>query len=118
MTTHSAEGDCKGLNWVEAETIRFDKDPTKKFKVPHIGWNDIQFSNNSPLCEGIKSDSQYYFVHTYYVLCKNKSNVISETNYGTNFHSGFQHGNIYGVQFHPEKSYTAGLQMLKNFAEV
>lgn len=118
MTTHSEEGDTKGLNWVDAETVRFDKDPSKKFKVPHIGWNDIQFSNNSPLCKGIKSDSQYYFVHTYYVLCKNKSNVITETEYGTSFHSGFQHDNIYGVQFHPEKSYSAGLQMLKNFSEV
>lgn len=116
MTSHSEEGDCEGLNWIDAQTIKFEKDPTKKFKVPHIGWNSIELKNQSNIIRGLESDAQFYFVHSYYVICNDESDVLSRTEYGRNFHSGFQKDNIIGVQFHPEKSYTNGLQMLKNFS--
>jgi glutamine amidotransferase len=118
MTMHSEEGNCEGLKWVDANTVRFEKDSNKKFKVPHIGWNDTRITQDSVLTKNIQDETQFYFVHTYYVICKSKSNVILDTQYGTRFHSAFQKDNVFGVQFHPEKSYSAGLQLLKNFSEL
>lgn len=118
MTEYSQESNSEGLGWIEADTIRFEKDNSKKFKVPHIGWNSIDIINENSLLDKIKNDSQYYFVHTYYVICKNKSEVMTESEYGIKFHSSFRKDNVFGVQFHPEKSFSVGLQMLENFSKI
>ena len=118
MTKYSEEGNSEGLGWIDASTIRFQKDVEKKYKVPHIGWNSIDIINDNPFLNKIKNDSQYYFVHTYYVLCKNKKEVMTESDYGVKFHSSFQKDNVFGVQFHPEKSFSVGLQMLENFSKI
>ncbi len=118
MTKYSEEGNSEGLGWIDASTIRFQKDIEKKYKVPHIGWNSIDIINDNPFLNKIKNNSQYYFVHTYYVLCKKKKEVMTESNYGIKFHSSFQKDNVFGVQFHPEKSFSVGLQMLENFSKI
>lgn len=118
MTEYSEESNSKGLGWIEAKTLRFEKDKTKKFKVPHIGWNSIDIINDNNLLNKIKNESQFYFVHTYYVLCKKEKEIMTKSNYGIEFHSSFRKDNIFGVQFHPEKSFSVGLQMLVNFSKL
>jgi len=118
MTTFSEEGNVKGLGWIDAQTVRFEKDETKKFKVPHIGWNSINLVKKSRLTHQIENESQYYFVHTYYVICNDRNNVIAKSSYNTEFDSGFEKENIFGVQFHPEKSFSVGIKMLKNFSKI
>lgn len=91
----------------------------KKFqtvkKVPHMGWNQIKYSANASLFQGIKQDDYYYFVHSYYCAPDDEKVIAGQTDYGARFCSAFEKDNIYGVQFHPEKSSEAGLQALKNF---
>ena len=84
--------------------------------MPHMGWNSIK--NLRTDAKIIPRETDYYFVHSYYFNCKNKKNVISETNYGIDFPSIINKENIYGIQFHPEKSSDQGLEILKNFIEI
>ena len=118
LTTFSEEGDVSGLGFINAKTIHFKNlNIPGNFKIPHIGWNNI--INCTP--DGLLKDcdnEMVYFVHSYAVICNNPVNVICETNYGVTFHSGVQQENIYGLQFHPEKSHKAGLQILKNFVNL
>jgi imidazole glycerol-phosphate synthase subunit HisH len=119
MTSHSEEGNCNGLNWINANVKHF-KFEDQKMKVPHMGWNEVQPNFNSPLFEDFEKleDIRYYHVHSYFVELENADLEISKTFYGIPFTSGFQNGNIYGVQFHPEKSHKFGLKMLSNFAKI
>ena len=115
LTSWSEEGDVEGLNLINAKTVHFKNlGVSDDLKIPHIGWNNIIKSTPSELLKGCNND-MVYFVHSYAVVCNDPANVICETNYGVNFHSGIQKDNIYGVQFHPEKSHKSGLQILKNF---
>ncbi|MBN2517355.1 MAG: imidazole glycerol phosphate synthase subunit HisH [Candidatus Altiarchaeota archaeon] len=108
-------GEFPGLGWIDAEVVRIEpKD--KKLKIPHIGWNDVQIVNPSVLFEGI-SEPNFYFVHSYHVRCKDRRLVTSEFEYGGNFTASVESGDIYGAQFHPEKSQSSGLKLLKNFVE-
>jgi glutamine amidotransferase len=112
MTAFSEEGDCKGLGWVKGDTKLFR---LQDLKVPHIGWNTLELSKK---CDpGIISDAhnEFYFVHSYYVRCEDDEDILFSTRYGITFTSGFQRGNIMGVQFHPEKSHLSGLKILKYF---
>ena len=106
-------GNHNGLGWISG-TIK--KLPTKKLKMPHMGWNSIKVLSGDFKIKPIKAD--YYFVHSYYFNCKNKENILAETNYGLNFPSIINKENIYGVQFHPEKSSDQGLHIIKNFIEL
>ncbi|MDD5571239.1 MAG: imidazole glycerol phosphate synthase subunit HisH [Bacteroidales bacterium] len=117
LTGFSEEGNVAGLNWIKGKTIRFNIDNTK-LKVPHMGWNSIIRKKENILLKGIPDDSMFYFVHSYYVVCDNNDDVLTATDYGCNFVSALQSGNIYGTQFHPEKSHEYGLQLLKNFTEI
>jgi glutamine amidotransferase len=118
LTTYSEEGDVEGLDLIKANTIHFKNlDIPDNYKIPHIGWNSIKNINKSILLNS-SDNEMVYFVHSYAVICDNPANIICETNYGVIFHSGIQKENIYGLQFHPEKSHKAGLQILKNFIDL
>lgn len=119
MTTHSEEGNCNGLNWISGNVKRFNF-AEQNMKVPHMGWNEVLPKFSSPLFEDFENleDIRYYHVHSYYVELNNPEFEIAKTVYGIPFTSGFQKNNIYGVQFHPEKSHKFGLKMLSNFAKI
>lgn len=87
----------------------------EKLKVPHMGWNQVHQENNHPLWNGIAQDSRFYFVHSFYVQAKNESLIAGTTDYGVNINAALSKDNVFAAQFHPEKSSTAGLQLLKNF---
>lgn len=115
MTSFSEEGNCEGLAWMQGITRKFD---FSDLKVPHMGWNNLKTINPNPILSGIDISDYFYFVHSYYVSCNDSFSVLTETEYGYNFVSGFNKGNIYGVQFHPEKSHDAGLELLNNFVRL
>jgi len=109
-------GDCLGLNLVKGNFINF-KDKNTNIKVPHVGWNECKILNRNKLFQDIDDNSDFYFTHSYYLKNYNIENVISKTMYDINFVSSINKKNIYGVQFHPEKSQSNGLKILKNFYE-
>jgi glutamine amidotransferase len=115
MTRGSSEGRLKGLAWVQADTVRFES-ADSKLKVPHMGWNDVRLQRASRLTDGLPDEPRFYFVHSYYVRCSLAEDVLLTATYGHEFHSAFNRDNIWGVQFHPEKSHKYGMQLLKNFA--
>jgi len=117
MTKYSEEGNCEGLGWIKAETIKFSFDDIK-LKIPHMGWNNLFVKNNTSLLKNINEEDFFYFIHSYYVSCNNEKDILSETKYVYDFVSCFQRDNIFGCQFHPEKSHDAGLKLLKNFANL
>ena len=106
-------GNHKGLGWISG-TI--EKLPTQNLKMPHMGWNSIK--NLRSKSKIFPKETEYYFVHSYYFNCKNKENIVAETNYGIDFPSIINKENIYGLQFHPEKSSDQGLEIIKNFIEL
>jgi imidazole glycerol-phosphate synthase subunit HisH len=120
LTEKSEEGVLEGLKWIKGETVRFRfiNNNNVRLKVPHMGWNYIETISDSKLFENLYKETRYYFVHSYYVTCKNRENVIAETKYGIRFTSAVQDDNIFGVQFHPEKSHKYGLQLIKNFIDL
>ena len=103
-------GNHKGLGWIGG-TIK--KLPSKQLKMPHMGWNSIKLTGSNLSINPKETD--YYFVHSYYFDCKNKENILAETAYGINFPSIVNKENIYGLQFHPEKSSHQGLGIIKSF---
>lgn len=117
MTEFSEEGNCDGFGWLKAKTQRFSF-KSNGLKIPHMGWNNLSIKKSDTIFKDITVDNFFYFVHSYYVTCDNDADVLTETNYGHNFVSSFQKENIFGCQFHPEKSHDKGLQILKNFTEV
>ena len=116
MTDGSEEGTEPGLSWVPAHALRF-KPSDPALKVPHMGWNRVQPNRPDPLLHELADDVRFYFVHSYYVSCADPSHVLLNANYGERFDAAFRCGNIWGVQFHPEKSHRFGMQLLRNFAE-
>ena len=117
LTKHSEEGNLAGLGFVDAQTKKFElQDAT--LKVPHMGWNTVVFQKESALTTGISSQPRYYFVHSYFVDCANQDDILCVTQYGQEFVSGFQHQNIFGLQFHPEKSHKFGMELLANFCKI
>jgi glutamine amidotransferase len=105
----------QGLNIFPGQVLKF---PASELKVPQIGWNAITKTQDSPLFHGVDDGSYVYFVHSYYVKPGSADLISCQTEYGIDYCSGISRGNIHAVQFHPEKSSRAGLQMLKNFAQL
>jgi glutamine amidotransferase len=112
MTGFSEEGNCLGLGWINGRTQRLR---LMRMKVPHIGWNTIEVEGNARNFIDPDPDDEFYFVHSYYVVCDESADVLCRTNYEISFISGFWKENIIGVQFHPEKSHDSGLKVLKEF---
>lgn len=113
MTEYSSEGDVPTLNLMNCRTELI---PNTSLPLPHMGWNQVNFVENHPLFADIEQGSHFYFVHSYAVL-PNK-HTIATCDYGVSFSAALQNGNFYGVQFHPERSGKAGVQLLKNFVEL
>jgi glutamine amidotransferase len=118
MTMFSEEGNETGFGWFDANVIRFKVNDTVKYKVPHMGWNNTILQKPNNLFLGLGSDANYYFVHSYYVKCNDTTDVLTTSNYDFDFTSSIQKKNIYGVQFHPEKSHQWGEDLLANFAKL
>lgn len=117
MTRSSEEGSNPGLGWINGRTVRFRHELNTNFKIPHMGWNKVVPRKESVLLNDLGDDARFYFVHSYHVFCDEQVDVLAVTNYGYEFVSAFQHGNVFGVQFHPEKSHKYGMKLLKNFVE-
>jgi glutamine amidotransferase len=114
LTRNSEEGSLPGLGWIPAVTRRFPQMPG--LKVPHMGWNAVQAAHASPLVAGLRADSRYYFVHSYYVCADDPQDAVLTAHYGVTFDAVIAHGNLFGAQFHPEKSHKFGMAFLGNFA--
>lgn len=115
MASHSEEGNVAGLNWFNAEVVKFQVSDKLKFKVPHMGWNNSIVQKDSSIFKDISPDAMFYFVHSYHILCNNKKDILTTTEYDYTFTSAIQKDNIFGTQFHPEKSHDWGEQLFKNF---
>ncbi|HPG38223.1 MAG TPA: imidazole glycerol phosphate synthase subunit HisH [bacterium] len=116
LTDFSEEGNAKGLGWIKGKTVRFNFNHyPEQLKVPHIGWNTLNLKKTNPLINKIDEENLFYFVHSYYVQCENAKDIVATTTYGIEFHSVIHSNNIFGTQFHPEKSHDCGMVMLKNF---
>ncbi len=118
LTKGSEEGHLKGLGWIDAKTIRFTFDSDLKLRIPHMGWNTVEFQQDSCLFKEMYEEPRFYFVHSYFVKCKSQKSVLATTHYGIEFASGIIRDNIYGLQFHPEKSHKFGMRVFKNFVEL
>jgi imidazole glycerol-phosphate synthase subunit HisH len=118
LTNSSEEGKLPGLGWISARTIRFSFEKESKLKVPHMGWNLIYEKNRSPLTSGLPAEPRFYFVHSYFVQAEDDRHVLATTIHGVEFNSIIQKENIFGAQFHPEKSHKFGMKLLENFARL
>jgi glutamine amidotransferase len=118
MAMTSEEGDMPGLQWFDAETVKFKISGPARHKVPHMGWNRIRIKKVSPLMKGVEELSEFYFAHSYYLKVNDQSDLLNETEYSISFPSAVERNNIFGVQYHPEKSHKIGVQVLKNFIEM
>lgn len=112
----SEEGIMDGLGWIKGKVRKFDLSKLNFVpKIPHLGWNSINITTSSDLFEGIDVKKGFYFIHSYYFQCTNPSDVLTTTQYGDAFTSSINRGNIFGTQFHPEKSHKNGIELLRNF---
>lgn len=117
MAENSEEGTLPGLSWIKGRVRKFNKNNIiHRPKVPHMGWNSIKRVINHPILKGINDDLGFYFVHNYFFDCSSSEDELSNTLYGHEFTSAICRDNIIGVQFHPEKSHSNGLELLQNFA--
>jgi glutamine amidotransferase len=112
----SEEGNLSGLGWIDGKVKKFPE--LKNLKVPHMGWNTVALKSSDIIVKNLTNQERYYFVHSYYVELKDKKNSLMKTNYGFDFDSGIFQENLYGFQFHPEKSHRYGMKIFKNFSEI
>lgn len=118
MARYSEEGNKEGLGWFDAEVVNFTIRDKLKYKVPHMGWNNTIIVKDNNLMKDLDNESMYYFVHSYYMKCNDKKDVLTTTGYEDEFVSAIQKDNIFGTQFHPEKSHDTGEKLIKNFVEL
>jgi glutamine amidotransferase len=117
LCNESEEGNVAGLGIIDAKVRKFQFNDNRNLKVPHMGWNSVMQKKKNLLFGDEFIELRFYFVHSYYVACNNAYDILTTTDYGDEFVSSFQKGNIYGVQFHPEKSHKFGMLLLRNFIE-
>lgn len=119
MLRKSEEGVENGLGWIQSDVIKFDSDFNgSENKTPHMGWNSINPKIDSPLLKNLNSHSEFYFLHSYYCDIKNSENILASSNYQKEFTSILKFNNIYGIQCHPEKSHSSGINLLTNFSNI
>ena len=115
----SEEGNLQGLGWIPGTVKKFDINKIEsKPKLPHMGWNTIKDIHNHNLFKGIDNEFGFYFVHSFYFECVSEDNILTTSNYGTDFTSSIYSDHIIGTQFHPEKSHGNGVLLFKNFAQL
>ena len=108
-------GYCDGLGWIDGKTVKFNISNSVKYKVPNMGWNNLINTKENKILEKIGPDDKFYFAHSYHMVVDNNNQVLSNTMYENKFVSSVNKDNIYGVQFHPEKSHDSGKKILLNF---
>lgn len=118
MAEKSEEGSGRGLGWIKGVVVRFKIANRQMYKVPHIGWNTLDHRKASSFLRNISDSSEFYFNHSFYFSPPDAQYTLTETEYESNFVSAIEKDNIFGVQFHPEKSLENGLQLLRNFIEI
>ena len=116
LGNRSEEGCELGLGWIDMDIVRFEKRDGRK--VPHMGWNEVTPQLQHPILTGLDEQSRFYFVHSYYMLPRDVANTLLTANYDQQFAAGVFKDNIFGFQFHPEKSHRFGMQLFKNFVEL
>jgi glutamine amidotransferase len=117
MARKSEEGNAEGLGWIDAEVKKFDTRNWKsEARLPHMGWNTAQPHSTNDILWGL-TENRFYFLHSYYISPVHTETSLASTHYQDDFVCAVHRENIYGVQFHPEKSHSSGIQLLKNFAE-
>jgi len=114
----SEEGTEPGLGWVAGRTVKFKKENLGYLKIPHMGWTDVRIARKTSLTEGLGDQPRFYFVHSYYVQPDDKSDEMLTAYYGYEFTAAINRENIYGAQFHPEKSHKFGMKLLENFSRL
>ncbi len=119
MANDSEEGILKGLGWIDASVKKFDETKIQQVtRLPHMGWNDVVPFKQNKLFEGLEKDALFYFLHSYYFQCNTASDILATSEYGGEFSCAVNHDNVYGIQFHPEKSHHYGETLLHNFAKL
>jgi glutamine amidotransferase len=118
LARSSDEGSAAGLGWIDAHVRNFATLQQPDLLLPHMGWNDVTPVEASPLFEQLQSAARFYFLHSFYVHCAQPTDVAAVSSYGVEFSCAVHKGNIFGVQFHPEKSHHFGSRLLQNFAEL
>lgn len=118
MTNGSEEGNSAGFGWIDAEVRKFRVSNKLEYKVPHVGWNQIEIVKESRLMGDIANNSEFYFVHSYVCKCNNEEDILNVSNYEMQFVSAFEKENIFGVQYHPEKSFDVGKRLIHNFIQL
>lgn len=111
----SEEGQLEGLGLIDFDNKRFSFQSNQDLKIPHMGWDTVTFQYKDKLVDGITEIQRYYFVHSYHAVCDNIENILMTCEYGYSFPAAIKKDNIYGVQFHPEKSHKYGMKLLENF---
>jgi glutamine amidotransferase len=118
LCTKSEEGDSGGLGVIDAEVRRFSFDDNSNLKIPHMGWNEIEVPRENAILESSSAEQRYYFVHSFHVCPQDQGIVIAYADYGLRFCAAFQQGQIFGVQFHPEKSHSFGMDLMRKFSSL
>lgn len=119
MGNSSDEGVMEGLKWIDASVKKFDETKIQQItRLPHMGWNDVYPVVSNPLFEGLEKDALFYFLHSYYFECNKTVDILATSEYGGQFTCAAHHENVYGIQFHPEKSHHYGETLLHNFAKL
>ncbi len=119
LASNSDEGKSTGLNWIPGRVKLIDTSRVNHhIKVPHMGWNNVNIVKQNELFSNVENNSDFYFLHSYFFECEDSSNSIALTSYGNEFTCAVNKNNIYGVQFHPEKSHDQGVKILQNFSNL
>jgi glutamine amidotransferase len=119
LADSSEEGQLPGLGWIPGEVRKFDESRILfATRLPHMGWNDVESDTQSPVFKDFPSMSRFYFLHSYYFNCADSAHAIAWSDYGGRFSCAVARKNIFGVQFHPEKSHHFGVQLLENFSKI
>jgi imidazole glycerol-phosphate synthase subunit HisH len=118
LARSSDEGEAHGLGWIDGHVKGFKSLQQDKLLIPHMGWNDVRPTSSTKLFRQLESEARFYFLHSFYFECERQADIAASSTYGTDFSCAVNAANIYGVQFHPEKSHHFGSQLLRNFADL